>query len=344
MAVYTQISELEMAAFLADYELGELNEMKPIIGGVSNSNYLLLIRHPEGAQRLKDFQRVAQDPSLPLRFRSVSVQDDGRYIFTIFENINSQELPFFIGLTEHLNKKSIKCPRPIHDRAGKVIQEIKDKPAILVEFLEGQESKETTKEQIKKIGELVAKLHLAVADFLPSRENPYSLTKIEKIFQKMQGLKEQENIEKEFLFLKENMPNGLPAGIIHADIFPDNVFFKGEEVSGIIDFYLACTGFFAYDLAIAINAWCFDAQHNFLPEFAQILLGAYQKIRILSKEEKENFVILARLAALRFLITRLYAEKNIYAGAVVSNKNPEEYAKKLEFWQNYFPCTVLLET
>lgn len=314
MAVYTELSENDITAFLLSYDVGKLTSFKGIAEGVSNTNYLL---HTSSAN----------------------------YILTLFEeNFNATDLPFFMNLTEHLGSKGVVCPRPIRSKSGEVIASIKGKPAILIEFLQGHGNPHITPRHLELVGELAAKLHLSVADFSETRANDLSIAGLKKIFAGFCGRANEiksglENeIKTEFEFLEKNLPKNLPAGVVHTDIFPDNVFFidgytDQPELSGIIDFYFSCTDFFAYDLAIILNAWCFDTSHKFIPARAEALFKGYNSVRSLTDVEKNALPILARAAAMRFLCTRARDWLNPAQGALVNMKDPMEYVKKLHFWQ-----------
>ncbi len=315
MAVYTQLSHAEIAAFLAAYDVGELASFKGIAEGVSNTNYLLTTNN----------QQLTTN-----------------YILTLFEKrFNAAELPFFMQLTEHLAAAGIACPRPIHTRVGAVIGEIQGKPAVLIEFLHGAGNPEISEKHLGLLGEMVANLHLKSEGFVQERANLLSLSGLQNLFASFRarafeitsGL--EAKIAQELEFLAQNLPYDLPKGIIHADIFPDNVFFIEEplRISGIIDFYFSCTDFFAYELAIILNAWCFDAQHNFVPQRAAALIAAYSKIRPLNAAEIAVMPMLCRLAAMRFLVTRADAWLNRSEGALLMVKDPMEYVEKLRFWQ-----------
>lgn len=329
MAVYTQLSQSDITSFLAAYDVGEIKSFKGIAEGVSNTNYLLTTLS-------------SPSPAPPFRERELSVTN---YILTIFEqNFNAADLPFFMNLTEHLANKGIVCPRPIHNKNAAIIGNIKDKPAVLIEFLQGRGNPHITPRHLELVGELVAKLHLAAQDFPQNRANELSITGLHKIFSGF-----SENVDKihaelkremaaEFLFLTQNFPKNLPAGIVHTDIFPDNVFFVDgntdqPELSGIIDFYFSCHDFWMYDLAIVQNAWCFDAAHQFVSARADALFRGYNSVRKITEEEKLAMPILARAAAMRFLVTRCHAWFNRVDGALVNIKDPMEYVQKLRFHQ-----------
>lgn len=322
MAVYTQLSHSDISDFLAHYSVGKLLEFRGIADGVSNTNYLL-------------------------------ITTSGKYILTIFEdrkNFAANDLPFFIGLTEHLARKGIPCPRPIHIKKGDYIGNLKGKPAVLVEFLSGEHLQVFSQEHLYKLGEMVAKLHLATAGFFGQRTNALGLANFPPLFSKIQNRADEiaaglgKIIADELAYLQDKEPTlqFLPHGIIHADIFPDNVFFANDskdkpQVSGIIDFYFACNGYQMYDLMIVLNAWCFkQAGGNWKlePELAEALLAGYISLRPLSPAEIASMPTLGRLAAMRFLLTRAIDWLNPPESTNATLKNPLEYSQKLAFWQS----------
>lgn len=319
MAVYTQLSESDIGSFLALYDVGKLESFKGIAEGVSNTNYLLLTKQES---------------------RNINC------ILTLFEeNFNSADLPFFMSLTEHLADNGVVCPRPVYNKSGEVIGNIKGRPAVLIEFLQGRGNPHITPQHLRLVGELVAKLHLATASFKQRRENALSLTGLQKMFAGFSdrvdeiqiGLRNE--LEDEFAFLTKNFPKDLPAGIVHTDIFPDNVFFidgntDRPELSGIIDFYFSCHDFYMYDLMIVLNAWCFNSAHEFVHERAHALFQGYNSLRKITTLEKKAMNILARAASMRFLMTRSRDRLSNNDGALVNKKDPMEYVKKLHFWQD----------
>ena len=317
MAVYTRLSNDEIAAFLARYNVGELVSATGIAEGIENTNYLLQTQ--EGK-----FSR--------------------RYILTIYEQrVDASELPFFLDLTEYLAVRDIPCPRPLHANDGKIIQPLAGKSAALISFLEGKGNPHITPAHTAQLGTLTAQMQLGAKQFPQSRKNNWSLGGWQKLFDKFEaradeiaeGLAEQIAVELEFL--RANWPCDLPAGIVHTDLFPDNVFFdeKSREptISGVIDFYFACHDFWAYDLLIAMNAWCFDEKFTFVPARAKALFDAYQQHRELTEEELAALPVLARGAAMRFLVTRCYDWLNTPKDALVTPKDPLEYLAKLRFHQ-----------
>ena len=318
MAVYTKISFEEIADFLTQYDLGELEGFKGIAEGVENTNYQ--ITTSKGGTR-------------------------SRYILTLFEQrVNPDDLPFFLGLTQWLADRGISCPRPALNQQGNHTSTLAGKSAAIVHFLEGRGNPHITPQHMELVGDLIARMHLAAQGFSLSRPNALSLTGWQTLFTRFApqtdriapGL--EDDMADELIVLASNWPKDLPAGIIHADIFPDNVFFidghtDRPELSGIIDFYFACHDFWMYDLLIAMNAWCFDTSHRFVPARAQALLAAYNRVRPVTPQEKAAMPILARGAAMRFLMTRAHDWLIRVEGALVNPKDPMEYLAKLRFHQ-----------
>ena len=309
MAVYTDVPAEELTLFLCDYELGELLAYKGIAEGVENSNFLV------HAGR-------------------------GYFILTLYEKrVAPGDLPFFLGLMEHLANKGLTCPQPVKNRRGAVLGTLGGRPAAIVTFLEGMWIRHPSAGHCSAVGEAVAKLHRAGADFPLTRANALSVAGWRPLFQAAaaradevrDGLKEA--LDAELSFLERAWPTDLPRGVIHADLFPDNVFFLHNSLSGLIDFYFACTDTLAYDLAICLNAWCFEADHTFNITKGRALLEAYRRVRPLSRAEREQLPLLARGAALRFLLTRLVDWLDVPPGALVKPKDPLEYFRKLRFHQ-----------
>ncbi len=310
MAVYTEVSDEDLEAFVAQYPLGAVRSCKGIAEGVENTNYLL-------------------------------VTEQGPHILTLYEKrVRPEDLPFFLHLMEHLSDKGLACPLPVHASDGAALRQLCGRPAVIVTFLEGLWPRRVLPWHCAAVGEALARLHLAGADFPMIRPNALSVVGWGELYQKCResadgvqsGLKAL--LDAELAKLVASWPTGLPTGVIHADLFPDNVFFRGESLSGLIDFYFACTDFFAYDLAICLNAWCFEANDSFNATKARQLFAGYRRVRPLSAEELAAMPLLARGAALRFLLTRLYDWVNRPSGAFVTPKNPLEYLRKLRFHQS----------
>ena len=309
MAVYTDVPAEELTLFLCDYELGELLAYKGIAEGVENSNFLVHTGR-------------------------------GYFILTLYEKrVAPGDLPFFLGLMEHLANKGLTCPQPVKNRRGAVLGTLGGRPAAIVTFLEGMWIRQPSAGHCSAVGEAVAKLHRAGADFPLTRVNALSVAGWRPLFQAAaaradevrDGIKEA--LDAELSFLERAWPTDLPRGVIHADLFPDNVFFLHNSLSGLIDFYFACTDTLAYDLAICLNAWCFEADHTFNITKGRALLEAYRRVRPLSRAEREQLPLLARGAALRFLLTRLVDWLDVPPGALVKPKDPLEYFRKLRFHQ-----------
>ena len=309
MAVYTEVSDEDLRAFLGAYDLGEVTAFKGIAEGVENSNYLL---------------------------RSTA----GSYILTLYEKrVAREDLPYFLGLMEHLAAKDIDCPLPVKGRDGNALRELCGRPAAVITFLDGLSARRIQPWHCQFLGAALAEMHVAGADFAGHRPNDLSVTGWRPLFEAsaarahevQPGLAEALNAE--LGHLEDNWPKGLPEGVIHADLFPDNVFFLADRLSGIIDFYFACNDFFVYDLAVCLNAWCFEPDNSFNITKARHMLHAYRAERPISATELEALPLLARGGALRFLLTRLYDWLNHPPGALVAPKDPLEYLKKLRFHQ-----------
>ena len=307
MAVYTKLEHQEVRQFLEQYNINNFKDYKGITEGVENTNYLI----------------------------KTSEQD---YILTIYEKrVDENDLPFFIKLLSSLSDNRFPCPKPIANKNNEKINKIKNKNAALVTFLNGQSKNKITSEECFEIGKITAQLHEITKKFDINRKNNLSIENWESIFEKTikQKIDLDESIikkTKNYLnFLKDKWPKNLPQGIIHADLFPDNIFFTNNKVSGIIDFYFACNDFFAYEIAICINSLCFDNNSTFNMTKAKNLIDGYTSIRTLSEDEKKYLPILSMGAAMRFFLTRLYDFYHTDNKADVKIKDPFEYLKKIEF-------------
>ena len=307
MAVYTKLEHQEVRKFLEQYNINNFKDYKGITEGVENTNYLI----------------------------KTSEQD---YILTIYEKrVDENDLPFFIKLLSYLSENKFPCPKPIANKNNEKINRIKNKNAALVTFINGQSKNKITSEECFEIGKITAQLHEITKKFDINRKNNLSIENWESIFEKTikQKIDLDESIikkTKNYLnFLKDKWPKNLPQGIIHADLFPDNIFFTNNKVSGIIDFYFACNDFFAYEIAICINSLCFDNNSTFNMTKAKNLIDGYTSIRTLSEDEKKYLPILSMGAAMRFFLTRLYDFYHTDNKADVKIKDPFEYLKKIEF-------------
>lgn len=307
MAVYTKLTHQEVEQFLEQYNINNFKDYKGITEGVENTNYFI--------------NTLEQD-----------------YILTIYEKrVDENDLPFFINLLSNLSENKFPCPKPIANKNNQKINKIKNKNAALVTFLNGQSKNKITSDECFEIGKITAQLHEITKKFNVSRKNNLSIESWQNIFEKTikQKIDLDETIikkTKNYLnFLKDNWPKNLPQGIIHADLFPDNIFFTNNKVSGIIDFYFACNDFFAYEIAICINSICFDNNSTFNMTKAKNLIDGYSSVRTLSEDEKKYLPILSMGAAMRFFLTRLYDFYHTDNKADVKIKDPFEYFKKIEF-------------
>jgi len=310
MAVFTHINDTQLADFMTAYALPEVTDFKGIAAGVQNSNFIVQTRN-------------------------------GKYILTIYEDtatgVNPGDLPYFLGLMQHLAAQGIKCPTPIAQKNGAVLGKLVERPAALVSFLPGRGAITPKPRQCGAIGAALAELHLAGTSFNMHRANRQGPRNWRSLFEASQARANEASpgladfMSQELARLEATWPQGLPEGVIHADLFPDNVFFERGHVSGLIDFYFACHDMLAYDLAIMLNAWCFEADVNFNITKARALLAGYQSVRPMSAAEIEALPILAAGAAMRFLTTRLYDWLNRPEEALVVPKNPVEYLRRLRF-------------
>src|SRR4051794_521443 len=310
MAVYTDVAAEDLAEFLKGYDIGELLSYKGIAEGVENSNFLL---HTS----------------------------KGAFILTLYEKrVAVDDLPYFLSLMAHLAERGVRCPQPAKNRKGEVYSQLAGRPAAIINFLEGMWPRRPSAMHCAGVGEALARMHLAGLDFPRTRKNPLSVAGWRPLFEAaapradsvQQGLRDF--LGRELDHLEANWPKQLPEGVIHADLFPDNVFFLGDKLSGLIDFPFACNDILAYDVAICLNAWCFEPDHSFNATKARVLLGAYCRARKLSQAEQDALPLLARGAALRFLLTRLVDFLDVPPGALVRPKDPLEYVRKLRFQQN----------
>ena len=251
----------------------------------------------------------------------------------------AEDLPFFLGLMEHLAARGITCPQPVKNKKGEVLGKVAGRPAAIITFLDGMWIRRPTAGHCAALGEALARLHLAGVDFGRKRRNALSVDGWRPLFEHCRDRANEvqrslrDLIEEELAALEREWPRDLPQGVIHADLFPDNVFFLGDKLSGLIDFYFACTDALAYDVAICLNAWCFEPDHSYNVTKGRALLQAYAQVRPLSEAERAALPLLARGAALRFLLTRLVDWFNVPPGALVRPKDPLEYFRKLRFHQ-----------
>jgi len=310
MAVYTDVTTDDLARFLSGYDIGELLSYKGIAEGVENSNFLV---HTSA----------------------------GNFILTLYEKrVAEADLPFFIALMEHLAARGINCPQPVKNKQGGMLGRVAGRPAAIVTFLDGLWMRRPNASHCAGVGEALAKLHLAGGDFGMQRKNALSIEAWRPLYETARARGDSvrpglcADIAAELDVLDTCWPGNLPHGVIHADLFPDNVFFLGDNLSGLIDFYFACTDMLAYDVAICLNAWCFEPDHSYNVTKGRALLKAYARVRALSAAEREALPVLARGAAMRFLLTRLVDWLAVPDGALVKPKDPLEYFRKLRFHQS----------
>jgi homoserine kinase type II len=260
---------------------------------------------------------------------------------TLYEKrVAEADLPFFVALMEHLAARGINCPQPVKNKAGGMLGRLAGRPAAIVTFLDGLWIRRPTAAHCEAVGEALARLHLAGADFKMQRPNALSLGAWRPLYEQARARGDSvrpglcDDIARELDFLERSWPHGLPEGVIHADLFPDNVFFLGDTLSGLIDFYFACTDTLAYDVVVCLNAWCFEMDHSYNVTKGRALLKAYSHVRALSADETALLPVLARGAAMRFLLTRLVDWLAVPEGALVRPKDPLEYHRKLRFHQS----------
>ena len=307
MAVYTDVSEPELAAFLAPYGLGALLSYKGIAEGVENSNFLVRT-------------------------------ETGTFILTLYEKrVDRNDLPFFIGLMEHLAARGLSCPLPVETKTGERLGELAGRPAAVFTFLEGMWTRRPNAGQCREVGAALAGMHKNAADFALPRPNALSVGAWRPLAEACgpdadevePGLAAE--IARDLDQLEADWPTHLPTGVIHADLFQDNVFFLGGKLSGLIDFYFACNDILAYDLAICLCAWCFEQDGAFNVTKGKAMIEGYQAVRPLSADEIAALPVLAKGAAMRFLLTRLYDWLNVPDDSFVTKKDPREYLRKLRF-------------
>lgn len=307
MAVYTDITEDDLRDFLTQYDVGELTSYKGIAEGVENSNFLL---------------HTTREP----------------LILTLYEKrVEKADLPFFLGLMQHLADRGLSCPLPLPRRDGALLGELSGRPAALISFLEGMWLRKPEAKHCREVGRALAQMHLAGEGFQLTRPNALSLEGWKTLWEKSADRADEveagleEEIGSELAYLDSSWPRDLPFGVIHADLFQDNVFFLGDQLSGLIDFYFACNDMLAYDVAICLNAWCFEKDGSYNLTKGMALLEGYDAVRQLSRQERDALPVLCRGSALRFFLTRLYDWLTTPEGALVVKKDPLEYLRKLRF-------------
>jgi len=307
MAVYTEVTDDELDAFLEQYQVGRALSCKGIAEGVENSNFLVQT-------------------------------ETGPLILTLYEKrVDPGDLPFFLGLMDHLAARGIPSPTPIRGRDGETLRPLAGRPAAMVSFLPGMWPRRITPHHCDRLGTALAHLHAAGRDFPGTRRNGLGVEGWRPLFDRCADHADEvcpglaAELDATLADLEASWPRDLPVGVIHADLFPDNVFFLRDEISGLIDFYFACTDFLAYDVAVCLNAWCFETRGEFNVTKARRLLDGYEAARRLDPAERQALPLLAQGAAIRFLLTRLYDWVNTPDGALVKPKDPREYLDKLRF-------------
>ena len=313
MAVYTKLDKRDIEEILLNYSIGKLKSFEAIQEGIENTNYYLLV-------------------------------EEKKYILTIYEKrVNPEDLPFFSELMSGLNDKKYKCPVPIFNNKNITISDYKGKKLMIVSFLEGKAKQILTPSDCKQVGIEVAKMHEITKEFKIERNNNLSISSWRKLFNsvKEQCVKIDKDlpklIEANLVDVEKNWPKNLPSGIIHADLFSDNIFFHNKKMNGIIDFYFSCNDFYSFEIAICFNALCFDGKKNnlsFNVTKAKHFISGYSSIKKLLDDEKKSIKVLSQGAALRFLLTRVFDSLNTVKGAIVKVKDPLEYLKRLEFHKN----------
>ncbi len=309
MAVYTSVKESEIELFLKQYNLGSLISYEGILEGIENTNYKINT-------------------------------NEGSFILTLFEKrVDPKDLPFFMSLQQHLSDNNFMCPIPIKNKDNNVVNTLCNKKAIIISFLEGKKIEQIKPEHCLQIGEMISNFQFLTKNFNHKRKNNLHINDWNKIFLKCLKVTDHkflnliDVVKNELIFLEQNWPKNLPNGIIHGDIFQDNVFFKEDTFSGLIDFYFSCNDFYAYELALTTNAWCFSMQNLFLNENFESLIKGYSKLSKINNEEIKYFNILLRGAAIRILVTRLHDQLFHPAGAIVKPKDPLEYYNILKWHQ-----------
>ncbi len=321
MAVYTKLSEKELKEFFLKYDLGKLLSFKEIKEGIENTNYFIQM-------------------------------EKGKFILTLYEKrVDKKDLPFFIGLMRNLFDKKFPSPEPIINKNGNYISEVLDKKAAVVSFLDGNSKNNLSPNECYEVGINTAKMHMITKNLKGIRENKLSVKSWRTIYSKVKKncstihIDLPKIIEKNLQIIEKDWPKNIPSGIIHADLFPDNIFFKNNKLSGIIDYYFSCYDFYAFEIAICLNALCFEGKNenlSFNVTKAKKFIDGYSKIRKLTENEKKSLKVLCQGAAMRFLLTRVFDYLNLTEGALVKIKDPIEYLKRLEFhdsvnnYQDYF--------
>ncbi|GGO13941.1 homoserine kinase [Iodidimonas muriae] len=308
MAVFTKVSDQDLSQFLADYDLGEAVCLSPIAEGVENTNYKL-----ETTQ--------------------------GLFVLTLFERRTPADaLPYVVGLMRQLDARGVAVPSPIADRTGTYLKLLCDRPALIVSFLKGRSLTDPGVEACKEAGKGLAELHKGAQGYGGFRPNPYGLSSWGSLAENCEQAADQAarerlaDILRALDWLTEFWPYHLPKGSCHTDLFPDNVFFHEGKLSGLIDFYFSCDELRAYDLAVCLTSWCFDRQNRFIPKRAEAMIAGYSAVHPLSADERASLPLLCLGASVRFTLTRLYDRLYPQEGAIVLEKDPEEFASRMDLF------------
>ena len=311
MAVFTKLSKTEIENYLGLYDIGSLNQYSEIVEGIENTNYKIICNGTP-------------------------------YILTIFEKrVNEDDLPFFINLKLYLNQNNFKCPRPIQNRNGEIINSIKNKKAVIISFIEGNKIDKPNINECNEIGKMLGNLHNLTINFNESRQNSLDIKEWKNLLSKCTKNEDKKfdiilkELENEIDFLESVWPKNIPSGVVHADLFKDNVFFKDEKITGVIDFYFSCYHFFLYDISIVINDWCFDSNGKiFNYEYYKAILNGYNEHKKITQKEIDSFNIILRSAAVRILVTRLHDYIFHPKDAIVLKKDPYQYYNILKWHQS----------
>ena len=307
MAVYTKINKKDIVSINDQFQMERITHFKGIKKGIENTNYLLKTKK-------------------------------NKFILTIFEKrVLDKEIPFFMKLMEILNNSNINCPKPLKSKNGSHLIKLKNKKACIVSFVNGKDKIKLNLKNCFEVGKVIAKIHAITKKIKISRKNSMGIKELEPLLKSIKfRSKKFSNLQK-FLTnnlkeIKKNWPSKLPQGIIHGDLFIDNIFFKKDKLSGVIDFYFAAKDIFMYEIAICINALCFDYKNSkFKMNKQKIkkLIKGYESVKKISQNEKKSLNILCRGAAMRYLLTRLYDYSNTPKTALIKIKDPNEYYQKL---------------
>lgn len=306
MSVYTTLDKSDLTEFLNAFDVGVVRDLRGISDGIENTNYFLTTLHDN---------------------------DKRDFVLTIFESLGHEELPFFLNLMAFLAERGVPCAHPVADRGGRYLQRLKSKPAALVQRLPGRSIAATSLDHCRQVGSALARLHLAGKDFPQARKNPRAYSWFEQAARKLQPklpAMERKLLEGELSLLRHAIKEQLPGGVIHADLFRDNVLFEQDRLAGIIDFYYACTGAWLYDLAITINDWCSNPDGSLRTEYAKVLLKSYHAERALTGQEREYWPVILRAAALRFWLSRLCDLHFPRRGEITHIKDPDEFKRILQ--------------